>query len=242
VSAFHWTLFLALLGCAKKPAVPNISDIDPALSAVPTVAEFQVGAGDTISINVWRQSDLSMEIRIAPDGTISFPMVGTMQVSGLTHGQIRDQLTTAIADYIEDPQVAVNIVELQNQKVTVIGEVNTPAVLQLNNQLSIVEALAMTGGIKPESRTDNVLIVRGGLNNEAQLFTVDVRAIYGEGRLDQLVYLQRGDIVVVPTRTITNVARYFRDIQSIMAPFVAGSAVYRNAISGGAQGTSSVLE
>ena len=241
MSAFHWTLVLALLGCAKKPTVPNVSDIDPALSAVPTVADFQVGPGDKISISVWRQSDLSMDIRIAPDGTISYPMIGTMQVSGMTHGQIREQLTTAIAEYIEAPQVAVNIIELQNQKVTVIGEVNTPAVLQLTNALSIVEALAMTGGIKPESRTDNVLIVRGGLEN-AQLFTVDVRSIYGEGRMDQLVYLQRGDIVVVPTRTITNVARYFRDIQSIMAPFVAGSAVYRNAISGGAQGTSSVLE
>ena len=71
---------------------------------------------------------------------------------------------------------------------------------------------------------------------------MDVRSIYTGGSTDQLVYLQRGDILFVPTRTITNMSRYFREVQGILSPFVAGSAVYRNAVSGGAQGTSSVLE
>ena len=58
----------------------------------------------------------------------------------------------------------------------------------------------------------------------------------------RLVFLQKGDIVVVPTKTITNVSRYFRDVQTTLSPFVAGTAIYRNATTGGAQGTSSVLD
>jgi protein involved in polysaccharide export with SLBB domain len=113
-------------------------------------------------------------------------------------------------------------------------------VLQVQNDLSILEALTRSGGIDPDARTDNVLLIRGGLE-QPELYTVDVKAIYAEGDLSQLVYLQRGDIVVVPTKTIANVETFFRRIQGVLAPFVGGSAVYRNAVSGGAQGTSSAM-
>ena len=107
--------------------------------------------------------------------------------------------------------------------------------------MSILEALTLTGGINPGARTNNVLLIRGGVE-AASLYTVDVESIYTTGDTEQMIYLQRGDIIVVPARTITNVSRYFRDAQSILAPFVAGSAIFRNAVSGGAQGTSSVLQ
>jgi protein involved in polysaccharide export with SLBB domain len=122
-----------------------------------------------------------------------------------------------------------------------VGEVTTPSVLQLSTEMSIFEALTRAGGLNTSARTDNVLLIRGQLE-EPELYTVDVASIYQQGTTDQMVYLQKGDIVVVPTRTITNVSRYFRDVQSVLAPFVGGSAVYRNVVSGGAQGTSSALD
>lgn len=230
-------------GCAARSAgkeIPNIAEVDPAIRRVPSPAEFRLGPGDRIAIDVWRHNDLDMEVTIAPDGTITYPLVGAIEVSGMTYPDLVAVLTEGIAEYYDDPQVAVNIVELQNQKVIVLGEVTNPTVLQLSNEMSILEALTLSGGINQSSRTDNVLLIRGGLE-APELYTVDVKAIYTEGALDQVVYLQRGDVVVVPTRTITNVSRYFREVQTILAPFVAGSAIYRNAVSGGAQGTSSIL-
>ena len=134
-----------------------------------------------------------------------------------------------------------NIIELHSQKVLVFGEVAKPSVLQLSSEMSILEALTEVGGINQYARTSNVLLVRGGMDTP-QLYTVDIDSIISEGRMDQMVFLQRGDIVVVPTRTITNAARFFREVSGVLAPFVAGSAIYRNAVTGGAQGTSSVLE
>lgn len=233
---------LGLLACGPKTGpIPNISEADSSVMRVPTPAEFQIGPGDRIEIKVWRHDDLDMDVRVAPDGTISFPLLGTVPVSGKTYSEIRDLLTSSIATYYQDPQVSVNLVELQSQKVLVFGEVSQPGVLQLSNEMSILEALTRTGGINQYSRTNNVLLVRGGLS-EPELYTVDVESIFSEGDLGQMVYLQRGDIVVVPTRTITNASRFFREVSGVLAPFVGGSAIYRNAISGGAQGTSSVLD
>ena len=235
-------LLLGLAACAPKNGkVENIADAPISVRQVPTPEQFQVGPGDKISIQVWRHDDLNMDVTIAPDGTISFPLVGTLKVAGMTYGQIRDALTSAITTYYTEPQVSVNIIELHSQKVLVLGEVTTPAVLQLNNQMSILEALTQVGGINQYSRTSNVLLVRGGMD-QPQLYTVNVDSIFTQGRMDQMVYLQQGDIVVVPTRTITNASRFFREVSSVLAPFVAGAAIYRNAITGGAQGTSSVLE
>lgn len=229
-------------GCASHTAsVAPVSEADPALTELPKPESYKLGPGDHIAIRVWRQDDLTMDVYIAPDGTITYPLIGRIQAAGLTYPDLIAALTKAISTYYEAPQVTVNVLDVQNQKVMVVGEVTTPSVLQLTSEMTILEALTLAGGLNQYARTSNVLLIRGGIDKPA-LYTVDVHALITEGKMDQLVYLQRGDIVVVPTRTITSAARYFRDVQTILAPFVAGSAVYRNALGGGAQGTSSVLE
>lgn len=242
-------LLLLLFSCAVTPiahagkqARPvNIADADVAVRNVPTPAEFQLGPGDKIAIRVWRHTDLDMDVTIAPDGSITYPLVGRIVVAGMTYPILVERLSKAIAEFYQDPQVSVNILELRSQKVFVIGEVTAPSVLQLTNEMSILEALTLSGGINPAAKTSNVLLIRGSIDSP-ELYKVDVKSIYSKGKTDQMVYLKRGDIVVVPTKTITNVGRYFKDVQNTLSPFVAGTAIYRNATTGGAQGTSSVLD
>ncbi len=235
-------LSLALPASAGKKKRPvNIAEADPAVRRVPAPEEFQLGPGDRISIRVWRHDDLDMDVTIAPDGTITYPLIGKVEVSGMTYSELVHALKNAIAEYYDDPQVSVNILELKNQKVYVIGEVMSPSVFQLSTEMSILEAMTRAGGINPSSRTQNVLLIRGGMD-DPQLYAVDVKSIYTKGDIDQMVNLQRGDIILVPTRTITNVSRYFREVSGALSPFVAGSAIYRNTASSGAQGTSSALE
>ena len=230
----------SLAGCAKPAAgPPNVAEADIPLH-LPAAEAFTFGPGDVIRIWVWRHDDLTQEIPIAPDGCIAYPLVGRVKVAGLTYEQLATTLRDAIAGYYVDPQVQVNIVSISNQKVLVMGEVTQPQVIQITNELSLLEALVRSGGINPEARTSNVLIIRGGVaSNNA--FTVDVNRILASGDLSQMVYLQRGDIVYVPPTTITNVERFFRHIQAVLAPAVGASAVYRNFLGSGAQGTSSAL-
>ncbi len=232
MTLLSWILCLA---CAGRVAPPNVAQADVALR-VPVAEAFTFGPGDSLHISVWRHDDLGMDVTIAPDGAITYPLVGRIQVAGMTYEQLRTRLQSAVAEYYVDAQVSVNITQVTNQEVILIGEVKQPMVLQLTKELSILEALARVGGIHPDARTRNVLLIRGGMETPA-LYTVDVDAIYGRGDFSQMVYLQRGDIVYVPAKTITDVERFFRRIQGILGPAVSASAMYRNAVSGTTVGT-----
>lgn len=235
-------LVVVTAACSAKDGPPNVVESDEVISLRPPAPEdFVFGPGDVIDIKVWRQPDMDMQIVIAPDGAITYPLVGRLKVAGLTYPELVSTIEQALQEFYTEPSVAVNVVQVSNQKVFILGEVRSPAVLQIENDLSILEALTRTGGINPDARTDNVLLVRGGMDNP-QLFTVDVNAIFARGDFTQMVYLQRGDIVLVPAKTIVNVERFFRRVQGMLAPFLSGSAIYRNVVTGGAQGTSAGLQ
>jgi polysaccharide export outer membrane protein len=223
-------LCLLLFACAPARRPPNVADTDLTLR-MPVAEAFTFGPGDALKITVWRHDDLTMDVIVAPDGAISYPLIGRLVVAGLTYEQLVGRLQDAVSEYYVDAQVAVNISAIASQKVLVLGEVQNPQVLQITNELSLLEALTRTGGINLDARTDNVLLIRGGLETP-QLYTVDVRSIYGRGDFTQMVYLQKGDIVYVPTSTITNVERFFKRLSSVLAPAVGGSAIYRNVVSG----------
>jgi polysaccharide export outer membrane protein len=229
-----------LLACGAKHVPPPIPEA-PAALRTPGPEALVLGPGDRLSLRVWRQDDLTAEITIGPDGSFDLPLIGTVKAAGMTWPELKDTLTAAYAVYFQAPQVSLNLLEVQNQKVFVIGEVRVPSVLQISGEMSILEALTLTGGINESARTDNILLVRGGLD-KPELYTIDLNTLFAGGSGSQIVALRRGDIIVVPTRTITSAGRYFKDVQTQLAPFLAGSAIYRNALSSGAQGTSSVLE
>ena len=226
-------LLTLLTGCAHAARPPNVSDSDVDLS-VPKADQFTFGPGDVLRVFVWRHADLTMDVTIAPDGAISYPLVGRLQVSGMTFEQIGKTLQNAIAQYYVDAQVSVNVLAVNSARVMVFGEVKAPSVLNLTQSMSMLEALVRTGGINVDARTDNVLLIRGGME-KPQLYTVNVAALYGAGDFSQNVFLQAGDIIVVPPKTITNVERFFKRISSILSPAVSASSIYRNVTTGDGQ-------
>lgn len=221
---------LLLGGCTPKNMPENVAEAGVELR-VPPAESYRLGAGDAIKVTVWRHEDLTMEVTIAPDGAISYPLIGRVQLAGKTYEEIVTTLQEAIAKYYVDAQVAVNITSVTNQKVLVLGEVANPAVLQITNDLSIMEALVRTGGINQDAHTSNILLIRGGLE-KPELYTINVDAIFRTGDMSQMVYLQRGDIVVVPPKTITNVTRFFQRVSSVIGPAVSASTIYRNVVYG----------
>lgn len=216
----------ALAGRAEPP--PNVADVQ-----LPSLGDevFRFGPGDQLQIQVFRHPELDKEIAVAPDGTISFPLVGRIAVADHTYTEVVATFEKALQEYYTDASVAVNVVQVTNQKVFVVGEVLNPAVLQVTGQLTVLEALTRTGGINPNARTDNLLLIRGGLE-KPELFQIDIGRLLS-GDLTQNVALQRMDILVVPTRTIVNVERFFRHVQGILAPFVSATQMYRNFNVGG---------
>jgi polysaccharide export outer membrane protein len=222
-----------LTSCAAKHSNVATAPVDSVHVSPPAAEHFVFGPGDVIDIKVWRQPDMDMQIVIAPDGAITYPLVGRIEVSGMTYPELVSTIELELQTYYTDPSVAVNIVQVSNQKVFVPGEVNNPSVLQIENELSVLEALTRTGGISNDANTENVLLIRGGLENPT-LYTVNVQGILA-GDLSQNVLLQRGDVLMVPTSTIVEVERFFRRVSGMLSPVVSGSAIYRNINGQGAQ-------
>ena len=218
-----WTL-LAIVPEAGAAKPKNVAEVRlPDASS-----EFLFGAGDRLSVVVYKHDDLNAELVVSPDGTVTMPLVGRFDVAGRSFSELVATIETELHKYYTDASVAVNVLEVSNQKVFVLGEVNQPQVLQITGEMTVVEALARCGGLTKDAKTRNILLVRGGMDT-AELYAVNVNALQ-QGDLSQNVAMQRDDILVIPTKTIANTERFFRSISAILGPFISTTQGYRNVV------------
>lgn len=168
---------------------------------------YAVGPGDILSVIVFDHPELTLPagpqrsaaesgFQVASDGTITYPYVGSIRASGRTAGQIREDLSTRLADFIPNPQVEVRIAAYNSQSVVVSGAVEMPNRQPLTSvSLSLIEAVNAAGGFSDTADQRIVSIQRGG-----RVFTVDMRGFLEGGLAQNNPVLRNGDIVNVPRR------------------------------------------
>jgi polysaccharide export outer membrane protein len=196
---------VGLLACAgftrearaeDKPEVSTFMRRLPALVEQPN-PDYLIGPGDVLSISVWEVEPLTRQITVLPDGKISFPLIGTLEVQGRTVNQLQGLLTEKISPYVPEPVVSVAVLQVNSMRIYVLGRVNRPGVLVLNARLSVLQALAAAGGLNPFAERDEIKIFREK-DGETTVFTFDYDAVSEGEDLEQNIRLRRGDIVVVP--------------------------------------------
>ena len=215
-------IFLAIfvfIGCATTTSSVKLNADSPIAEKKPKLSEFVFGAGDEIEINVYRNDELNRKILIPPDGIIFYPLLGEFQVSGMSATKLRHLLTEGLKNYIVDPQVSISIVSLKSNKVFVLGEVEKPGVFQINGSMNIIEAITMAGGFTLDAKQNNVLLVRGEINNP-EINSLNLKDFLVKGEIKENVSLQKGDIIYVPTSYIANVDRFFKHLYNIISPIV----------------------
>ena len=112
---------------------------------------YHVGPKDIVSISVWEEPDLSKDAVIDQDGTINYPLLGNINIAGMSIKQIDDKITHLLAiDYLVNPEVDVTIKEYHSQKVLVLGEINNPGLYVLTGLTHLLEIISLAGGL-----TDN---------------------------------------------------------------------------------------
>ena len=188
---------LALTVCTLTPMAAKDKDADkkPAPQP-PTVAdEYRMGAGDKLRIEVYKDPQLSQSAQVRPDGKITLPLVGDMMASGLTPIELRNAITTSLKDYITNPTVTVIVVEATAATAYVMGEVNHPGAVNLQAPLTIIQALALAGGLKDFADAKNIRVLRKGPSGVQTLTFNYKEALKSAGAP---IYLRPGDTVVVP--------------------------------------------
>lgn len=158
---------------------------------------YRVQPGDVLGISVWREEGLEKQVIVRPDGGLSFPLVGNVQASGKSIPELQTEVADKLKRFIPDPSVNVAVLQLDGNKVYVIGKVNRPGEFPVTRNVDVVQALAMAGGMTPYAAVNKIHILRrsGGKQSAIPFAYGDVEK--GQD-LEQNIVLQAGDVVVVP--------------------------------------------
>lgn len=161
-------------------------------------AAYEIQPGDMLRISVWKEPDLIQDVLVRPDGGISFPLAGDLPAAGTSVGDVQQLIVTRIEQYIPDPVVTVQILDIQGNTIYVLGKVNRPGAYVMNRPLDVTQALALAGGLAVFAVEDSISILRrsGAGGQNALLF--DYTDVQDGRELGQNIMLMPGDVVVVP--------------------------------------------
>lgn len=157
----------------------------------------RLGPGDVIEIRVYRQPEMSAEYTVPSDGTVTFPLIGFVQVRDRSCEEIQEDITRRLGEeFLRNPSVSCRIQALNSLRVVVSGEVKTPGRFPYSDSLTVVEAIALAQGLTPSAASDRVVITRV-IEGQATEIQVPLRAILA-GRAPNF-RLWPNDIVTVPS-------------------------------------------
>ena len=197
-----------------------LSAVLPGTAGAETLDEYILTHGDELNIYVYGQSDLSSRrdstdtaFLVRPDGTLSFPLVGEIEVEGKTVRQFTDELTARLSEYLRHPQVTVNLVKLGGTRVFVLGEVKKPGMYTLSRSHRLLDAVGAAGGFTQYAAKKNVFLIREG--REDRVEKLNFNDFLRKGDQSQNVELREGDCLYF---TSNNKIDFSRDI----LPWVSG--------------------
>ncbi|MCC6748434.1 MAG: polysaccharide biosynthesis/export family protein [Deltaproteobacteria bacterium] len=166
----------------------------------PRRKEFVVGAGDELTVSVWKNPDLSTNMRVRLDGTVSMPLIGDVKAAGRTVAELREEITERLVPYLKETSavVTVSVGEIHSYSFTVMGNVDRPGMFNPRRYVTIMEALGMAGDVNRFAAAERIVIVRKKPGGKAVRIPIDYRAIASGRRPDQDLVLVSGDVVYVP--------------------------------------------
>lgn len=176
---------------AATPPAPTASKATPSAEA-----QYRIGREDVLSVSVWGNQQLTMDVVVRPDGNISFPLIQDIQAEGFTASELGDRIRDKLLPYIKDPNVSVIVKQINSPKYSVIGYVNRPGTFPMRGDVTVLQALSEAGGFTPFASPKKIKLVRNaGGKQEIRMFNYyDLIEKGGEGRF----LLKAGDTIVVP--------------------------------------------
>lgn len=186
---------LTLTGCASRGHPPLSSE-----EGQSAPHDYLVGPGDSVSIMVWRNPEVSMSVPVRPDGKITTPLVEDLPASGKSASQLARDIEKALAKYIQDPIVTVivtNFVGPYSEQIRVIGEAAKPQALPYRENMTVMDVMIAVGGITDFADGNRASVIRSVEGNQQQ-FGVRLEDLLRDGDISANVMMRPGDVVVIP--------------------------------------------
>ena len=168
----------------------------PAQPQQVAAAQYRLALGDTIRITVFQVPDLSLETRITEAGVISYPLLGSVNLAGLTIAEAEQKIAKGLRDgnFVRAPQVSITVIQARGNQVSVLGQVGRPGRYPLETgEVRLTDMIATAGGIAPGG--SDMVVVVGTRNGQPYRVEVDLPSVFGPNRRNADVLLQNGDVI-----------------------------------------------
>jgi polysaccharide export outer membrane protein len=167
------------------------------VAGVALPAGYVIGAEDVLSIVFWRDKDMSADVVVRPDGKISLPLLNDMQAAGFTPDQLRANIMKAATKFVQEPNTTVVVKEIHSRKVYVTGMVVKGGPFPLSGDMTVMQAIALAGGLQEYADSKNIVIIRKEGGRE-RYFKFNYKDVLKQKNVEQNLLLKPGDTVVVP--------------------------------------------
>lgn len=186
---------LALLAaCAGAPA-----RFDYAREPDPRKLEYVIGVPDHLAINVWKNPELTREVVVRPDGTITLPLVGDIRADGRTPTQLRDEIVTRLGEFVRgDLNVTVAVTGVNSYAFTVSGNFERPGVYSSQKYMTILEAVQLAGGPNRFASPAKMELIRRTPDGRRRTIPIDYPGLIEGKRLESNLALMTGDQLHLP--------------------------------------------
>lgn len=193
--------FLALMciSCSgtKKEKMPPLSE-----SPV-TQGEYRIGVDDDLDINVWKNPELSLKVRVRPDGKISMPLIGDVPAADLTSSELASVISKELTNFVKNPQVTVIVSNPSSsdflRRVRVTGAVKNPQSIPYRDGMTVLDLVLLAGGLNDFASGNRATLFRK-VNGVTKAYPVKLDDLINKGNVETNYALQPSDIVSVPER------------------------------------------
>lgn len=179
------------------PVVCALAILPSISHAVEYDASYSLSPGDTLNVSVWGEDKLKQDVIVLPNGSITFPLAGQVDVMGLNATAVEKEIAAKLLKFIPEPQVSVVVTGTAGNLVYVQGKVVKPGSVHLSGQTSVLQVLSMAGGLDKFAARNDIKVVR--LNgSKQQILRVDYNELMSGDDMTTNFILKAGDTLVVP--------------------------------------------
>lgn len=196
---------MANMAHAQAPAQAASRSNTTAGQPTPSISTYRINPGDDLNIYVWGEERLQRQLKVLPDGTIAFPLVGQLKVSGLRPQDVEKLVSERLRDqYRGDvPFVTVTVTDTAGMSFSIMGKVRSPGVFNTNRYVNVLQAISLAGGPAEFANMDNVTLIRGA-GDQMKVYHVHLGQLFksgvntGDVQRAGIVTVEPGDVIIVP--------------------------------------------
>jgi polysaccharide export outer membrane protein len=159
---------------------------------------YIIGDDDVLSINVWKEGELSKTVPVRPDGMITLPLVGEIKAVGLTPVQLQEQIVAALQKVMSDPQVTVMVSTVNSMSYNIVGQVAKPGFYSLTRPMTVLDAIAICGGFRDFAKQKKIYVLRTGPDGKQQRLKFNYKQVIKGQNMAQNIQLLPHDTLVIP--------------------------------------------